>query len=85
MFDGGLEASSNLEELAALRVERDLLRAENARLWSQVERLTESVTRLALPPSKAPEEATPGGPSEVETGRRKRSVWDWFFGRDAED
>jgi len=78
--EGLQEASSMMEELAAIRAERDLLRVENSRLWSQVDRLTDSVTRLALPASRPPEEV----PSEEETGRgqpERRGFWDWFFGR----
>jgi excisionase family DNA binding protein len=74
------EASIARDELAALRAERDLLKAENARLWNQVERLTESVTRLALPPSRRAE----GEGLEAPRGGREsaaRSFWDWFFGR----
>ncbi|MBM3476785.1 MAG: helix-turn-helix domain-containing protein [Armatimonadetes bacterium] len=75
------EASEGIQEVAALRTERDLLRAENARLWLQVERLTESVTRLALPPSRTLE----AEPLEGASGAKptaKRSFWNWFFGRD---
>jgi hypothetical protein len=79
-YEGSQEASTTMEESAALRVERDLLRAENARLWLQVERLTESVTRLALPPSRAPEEATSLEAPE-EKAAPKRSWLDWFLGR----
>jgi len=76
------EASWSPEEIAALRVERELLRAENARLWLQIERLTESVTRLALPPSRTPEpEATSGSPGGESPS--KRGFWDWFLGREA--
>ncbi len=78
------EASEGHDEAAAIRVERDLLRAENARLWAQIERLTESVTRLALPPSRTPEEATPAEPPEG-SAKPRRGFLDWFFGRDAGD
>lgn len=79
--DGAYQEASRLaQELAAVRAERDLLRAENARLWSQIERLTESVTRLALPASKPPEEAQTAEGSE-KGGPRKYGFWDYFFGR----
>ena len=85
-YEGLQEASSNSEDTAALRVERDLLRAENARLWSQIERLTESLTRLALPPSRTSEEALPAESSEGKPSRKK-GFWDWFpawfFGRES--
>jgi hypothetical protein len=79
-YEGLQEASTALEELAALRAERDLLRAENSRLWSQVERLTESVTRLALPAARTPDEVAS---EEAAEGRAsvRRTIWDWFFGR----
>lgn len=81
-YEGLQEASTTVEELAGLRVERDLLRAENSRLWSQIERLTESVTRLALPAARTsdevPSEGAPGGTTPEKGGFR---IWDWFFGR----
>jgi len=84
--EGGLqEASVASDEAAVLRVERDLLRAENARLWLQIERLTESLTQLALPPAKPPDE----GPnmeafSREREPRGRRGFWDWFFGREGD-
>lgn len=77
---GGLEASSSAVEMAAVRAERDLLKAENARLWTQIDRLTESVTQLALPPSRAPEEEGVAEARPV-ANQGGRSWWDWFFGR----
>jgi excisionase family DNA binding protein len=75
------EPSVSIAELATLRAERDLLKAENVRLWAQIERLTESVTRLALPPSRGVEET--GLEAQTVAGRERRSWWDWFFGRPA--
>jgi hypothetical protein len=69
------EASGAREELAAVKAERDLLRAENMRLWTQLDRLTESVSRLALPARREEESA----PSEAPGGWRRFA--DWFLGR----
>jgi hypothetical protein len=79
-YEGLQEASTSVEEVSALRVERDLLRAENSRLWSQIERLTESVTRLALPAARTPGEVASEEAAEGRSSVR-RSIWDWFFGR----
>lgn len=79
-FEAFQEASVAREELAALKAERDLLRAENARLWTQVERLTESVTRLALPASRTLDEEGLEASRETRTVERP-SFWHWFFGR----
>jgi len=82
MYEGLQEASEGIEELATLRAQRELLRAENARLWLQVERLTESVTRLALPASRTSEGMLPETTSEGLPAAR-RGFWDWFFGRES--
>jgi len=82
IYEGSQEASTDLAEVATLRVERDLLRAENTRLWTQIDRLTESVTRLALPPARTPAESASEEPSEGLKSPR-RGFWDWFFGREA--
>ena len=78
--EGFQEASRALQELSALRAERELLAAKNARLWDQVQRLTDSVTRLALPPFKPPQDIAS---EEFQEGGRspRRTFWDWFFGR----
>lgn len=70
------EAIHIREELAAARAERDLFRSENQRLWAQVERLTESVTRLALPERRVQEVTPQAGSSGAWAG-----FWDWFLGR----
>ena len=77
------EASRQAAELAELRVERDLLRAENSRLWAQIERLTESVTQLALPASRT---SVSDDNEKAEVRERVTGFWsratDWFWGRD---
>jgi len=78
------EASGDAQELATLRVERDMLRTENARLWTQIDRLTDSVTQLALPPSRPTHvEATeqPNTQPEPPPKPLRRSALDWFLGR----
>jgi hypothetical protein len=80
-----MEASRSEEKMAALQSERDVLRLENERLWRQLDRLTETMSRLALPASNPPDEE--GSTSE---GRRPQAgrfrfwdwFWDWFWGRE---
>ena len=75
-------------ELASLKTERDLLRVENTRLWRQVERLTDSVTQLALPASHEPDVEGTETPNTLGVGATpaaskppKPSFWDWVMGR----
>ena len=90
-------AGEERDELIRLRERSVMLEQENARLWRQMERLTETVTQLALPPAREPgpsgapsQEAEPprtiGAPVSTEGWgegpKGKRSFWDWFFGRD---
>jgi len=85
------------DDLIRLRERSLMLEQENVRLWRQIERLTETVSQLALPPAREPGPlAEPGnevGSTTIieapvsargggEDGKRKRSFWDWFFGRD---
>ena len=65
--------------------ERELLRAENARLWEQIARLTEqntrlteAVTRLALPPARE-EPEPPAAPRE----EKRLSWWQRLWRGDA--
>lgn len=71
------EASTLREELASARTERDVLRTENSRLWAQIERLTESVTRLALPERSVVQEP----PAPASTRGFWEGLRDWFMGR----
>jgi hypothetical protein len=85
------------DELIRLRERALMLEQENVRLWRQMERLTETVSQLALPPAREPglsaeseSEAesvvmieAPVSSGGGEEGKiAKRSFWDWFFGRD---
>ncbi len=74
------EAMQVREELAAVRAERDLLRSENQRLWVQIERLTDSVTRLALPERQVQE----GPPVRPPGASWLGGFWNWFVGRGEE-
>jgi hypothetical protein len=84
------------DELVRLRERALMLEQENSRLWRQIERLTETVSQLALPPARevGPRERAVGEaetPTVIEVPlaagggeegeKGKRSFWDWFFGR----
>jgi len=85
------------DELIRLRERSTMLEQENARLWRQLERVTETISQLALPPAREPRPVTESrvegdSGSVVEAAlvpegggegpRAKRSFWDWLLGRD---
>lgn len=77
-------------EVAELAADNRRLEAENTRAWAQIERLTETVTQLALPPAReeAQEDQPQPDPEPAqiaptpEPEKPRRSAWDWFLGRD---